>query len=374
MADFPHPGMTFDFVQEKIKFSLDALPFGRIKTSTLAAMTGQLALMLRTGTPLLDSVEALQNQTRDEKLYDVLGSVKNEISGGATLGNALRAHPRIFNGFYVNAVDAGETNGLLADVFTRLEDFLRKRVELRSNIITAMIYPAVIAVVAFIAVTCVMIFVLPNFIRIFEKANVLLPLPTRMLLATSQFMSQYWYVFLLAMFVGPMVFSICARTARGKRMIDYFMLHCPGVAGLTAMIETSLMLRTLGTLLGSGVSLTDALAVARSAARNSYYCHFMGDVLQNVTQGGTLSSTFESSELMSPAVKTMVSTGEATGSLALVMKEVSNYLDVESDRNLKRLSALIEPGVIILMGGVVAFIALSILMPLFQMSALAGRH
>jgi general secretion pathway protein F len=361
-------------MQEKFKFSLDALPFGRIKTSTLAALTGQLALMLRTGTPLLDSVEALQSQTRDEKLYDVLGSVKNEISGGATLGNALRAHPRIFNGFYVNAVDAGETNGLLADVFTRLEDFLRKRVELRSNIITAMIYPAVIAVVAFIAVTCVMIFVLPNFIRIFEKANVQLPLPTRMLLASSQFLSNYWYVFLVALFVVPLVFSICARTAQGKRIIDYFMLHCPGIAGLTAMIETSLMLRTLGTLLGSGVSLTDALSVARSAARNSYYCHFMGDVLQNVTQGGTLSSTFETSELMSPAVKTMVSTGEATGSLALVMKEVSDYLDVESDRTLKRLSALIEPGVIILMGVVVAFIALSILMPLFQMTALAGGH
>lgn len=354
------------------QMTLPALPFRPVGTKKLAELTGQLALMLRTGTPLIESIEALRTQTQDERLLNILDSIKGEISGGSTLAKALSAHPRVFDGFYVNAIEAGEASGLLADVFTRLEVFLRKRVEIRSNIVTALIYPAIIGVIATLAVTFVIIFVLPKFIRIFEKAGVALPVPTRMLLAFSGFAADYWYILLAAVVALPPALFFFLKSARGSRIFDFLLLRLPLVGSLTQMIESSLLLRTLGTLLGSGVGLMGALLVARNASRNSFFRDFVDDVSLGVTRGGALTIGFEKSDLMAPSVKAMVATGERTGSLALVMNEVADYLDIEADRRMKRLSALVEPLMIIIMGVVVGFIAISILMPLFQLSGLAA--
>ena len=357
-------------VAEKLNVSIRI--FDRVGSKALLELTGQLSLMLRTGTTLTDSLSALCEQTDSERLHEVLEKIENDLSGGASLAKALSGHPKIFDEFFVNTVEAGESSGQLALVFSRLESYLRKKLELRSKIVTALIYPSIIATVALGAVSFIVTFVLPRFIRIFEKAGVELPAPTRMLLAISGFVSNYWYLVLAAVVIAPVTVYFIMKVPRTKRLLDTLFLHIPGVGPLVIMIQSSQLLRTLGTMLEAGVPLVESLQVTRRVCRNHHFGKLVDEILRRVTQGEPMRIAFNESEIISPAIKTMISTGERTGALPEVMTSVSNYLDEDSDRRLKRLSATIEPLIIVAMGVVVGFIAISILLPLFRLGAAVG--
>ena len=359
-------------VEATWKLNVSIRIFDRVGVKALLDLTGQLALMLRTGTTLIDSLKALREQTDSERLYEVLDRIENDLNGGASLARALSAHPKVFDQFFVNTVEAGESSGQLAMVFSRLESYLRKKLELRNKITTALIYPSIIAAVALSAVSFIVTFVLPRFIRIFEKAGVELPAPTRMLLAISGFVSNYWYLILLAVVIAPVTFYFVMKEPRTKRLLDTLFLHLPGVGPLVIIIQSSQLFRTLGTMLEAGVPLVDSLQVTRRVCRNHHFVKLVDETLRRVTQGEPLRIAFNESDIISPAIKTMLSTGERTGALPEVMNSVSNYLDEDSDRKLKRLSAMIEPLIIIAMGVVVGFIAISILLPLFRLSAAVG--
>lgn len=351
-----------------VAFSLPASPFRPVSTRALATTTGQLALMLKTGTSLMECFEALAEQTSDERLTQILSAVQNEITGGATLATALAAHPRVFDGFYVSAVRSGEASGRLAEVFKQLEGYLQKRLDIRNSVATALIYPAVVSVLATFAVVFVMTFVLPKFVVIFERGGVLLPLPTRMLMAMSAFIVNYWYVIILACFAMPAAVFFYARSRQGSSMVDRLILHIPLIGPMVIVVQSSLLLRTLGTLLGAGVPLVDSLSVAHDACGNSQFQGLVSRITDGVMQGQNLSSNFAKSPLISPSIKQMIATGERSGALAMVMTSIAEYLDDVTDKYLKRLSAVMEPVILIVMGAVIGFIAISVLLPLFRLS------
>lgn len=342
--------------------------FPRVRLATLANVTGQLALMLRTGTSLLDAFDALCEQTTDEKLYEVLSAIRNDVNTGRSLAHAIEAHPDVFDDFYVSAVRAGEASGTMPQVFARLEANMEKRLEIRSTLATAMIYPIIVSVLALCAIVFVMTFVLPRFVTIFEQSGVALPAPTRMMMATSQAMVHYWYVFLAAFLGLPAAFYVFVRQPLGARLLDRFLLWMPIVGPLTTMLQTSAMLRTLGTLLSSGVSLIEALDVARDACKNGLFRNLVTDVTRSVTQGEDLARAFGRSTLLDPAIKQMIATGERTGALATVMVAVADHLDNQAEKQLKKLSAIFEPVLIVAMGVVIGFIAVSVLLPLFRLT------
>lgn len=343
----------------------------RVSTSNLADFTSQLSLMLRTGTSLVESLEALGEQIQDPRLYNVIKAVQGQISGGSTLADAVAAHPRVFDAFYVSAVKSGEISGRLPDVFLRIEQNLRKRMEVRSALLVAMIYPAVVSTMALGAVIFVMTFVLPKFVAIFQSSGVALPLPTRMLMGMSGFITSYWYLLILLAAGTPILVAMYVRSPRGSRLFDGLILRAPIFGTLAGMVQTGLLLRTMGTLLNSGVPLVEGLDVARDACKNTRFKDLVTQVERRVTQGEDLASSISGSELLPPVIKAMLSTGERTGNMAEVMNAVADHLDDATGKQLKKMSAIIEPLIIIAMGIVVGFIAVSILMPLFRLSAAA---
>ena len=349
--------------------------FRRVNTKTLVTVTGQIALMLKTGTSIVESLKALAEQTSGDTVSDVLSSVVDEVSGGASLGDALSEHPDVFGDFYISAVKAGEMTGELAETFERLQLHLQKRLNSRNNIITALIYPAIVTVLAIGAVTFLVTFVLPKFVDIFQKNNVALPLPTRMLMGTSTILTTYWYVLLALGIVLPIVTFLYVKSPRGSLVVDRLILRMPLLGSLTNLVQSSALLRSLGTLLGAGVPLIESLAVAQDVCKNKIFKAFVGEASTGVLQGETLTSSFVSSPLISPTIKQMVATGERSGNLALVMNSVSEHLDEAADKQMKRLSALFEPMVIVVMGIAVGFIAVSLLLPLFRLtSAVKGAQ
>lgn len=346
--------------------------FNKVGTKLLVELTGQLALMLRTGSTLIDSLTALRDQTEHEGLYDILEAVESDISGGSSLAHALSQHPKVFDQFFVSTVEAGESSGQLVEVFQRLEIHLRKKRELKGQIVSALIYPCVIASVASSAVTFIISFVLPRFTRIFEKAGVELPLPTRMLLAMSDFVTNYKYALIAGGVLAIVAGYFILKNPHSKRIVDIVSLHIPAVGPLVIMLQSALLLRTLGTMLNAGVSLVDSLGVTRRSCGNSKFKELIDEVQRRVTQGEPLRAAFDESKFISPSIKTMIATGENSGSLPEVMTSVADFLDVDAERRLKQLSSALEPMIIVVMGVVVGFISVSILLPLFKLSAVAG--
>lgn len=346
--------------------------FNKVGTKLLVELTGQLALMLRTGSTLIDSLTALRDQTEHEGLFDILEAVESDISGGSSLAHALSQHPKVFDQFFVSTVEAGESSGQLVEVFQRLEIHLRKKSELKGQIVSALIYPCVIASVASSAVTFIIAFVLPRFTRIFEKAGVELPLPTRMLLAMSGFVTDYKYALIAGGVFAVVAGYFILKNPRTKRIVDIVSIHIPAVGPLVIMLQSALLLRTLGTMLNAGVSLVDSLGVTRRSCGNSKFKELIDEVQRRVTQGEPLRAAFDESKFISPSIKTMIATGEKSGSLPEVMTSVADFLDVDAERRLKQLSSALEPMIIVVMGVVVGFICVSILLPLFKLSAVAG--
>lgn len=347
------------------------IPRRRVSTRVLAEITGQLALMLRTGTPLVESMNALAEQTVDDRMRDVLESVAASIRGGSTLTEALSAHPHAFDEFFVSSARAGEASGDLAEVFNRVETQLLKRLELRSSIAGALIYPIIVSLLALSAVTFVVTYVLPKFIVIFERSRVPLPLPTRILMAVADGITTYWYLIPFVVVGVPLGLYAFLRTRTGIQLYDRTILHAPIAGPIAHLVYSSVLLRTLGALMAAGVPLVESLGITGSACKNVIYKAFVSDLAARVIRGEPLANGFVASALISPSVKQMISTGERSGALPLVLNSVSDHLDVLTDKRVKRLSAIFEPLIIIAMGVVIGFIAISVLLPLFRLSTAA---
>lgn len=347
------------------------IPRRRVSTRVLAENTGQLALMLRTGTPLVESMNALAEQTVDERMRGVLEAVAASIRGGSTLTEALSAHPHAFDEFYVSSARAGEASGDLAEVFKRVEIQLLKRLELRSSIAAALIYPIIVSLLALSAVTFVVTYVLPKFIVIFERSRVPLPLPTRMLMYMADTLTTYWYLIPFVVVGVPLGLYTFLRTSTGAQLLDRAILRVPIAGPIAHLVYSSVLLRTLGALMAAGVPLVESLSITSSACKNYMYKAFVSDLAARVIRGEPLANGFLASALISPSVKQMVSTGERSGALPLVLNSVSDHLDALTDKRVKRLSAIFEPLIIIAMGVVIGFIAISVLLPLFRLSTAA---
>ena len=347
--------------------------FKPVSTRQLRSMTAQLALMLETGTPLAQSLTALSEQMADEPLGGLLGEVHQAVTGGSTLSEALGAHPRVFGQFYVSAVRAGETSGKLTEVFARLELSMGKREELLSRLRAALTYPIILTVMATLAVIFLVSFVLPKFRTVFASSGAELPLPTRGLLAGTGLLQEYWYL-AIPLFLGPPIALLLYFSSRpGRPAWDRLALRLPVLGPLTHTVQTASLLRILGTLLGSGVPLVESLKVAVDSCTNVYFRQAVQRMSSGVLQGERLSANFSRSDLFSPPVKQMISTGEKSGRLAYVMNRMSDYLDDLARAQMQKLSALFEPAVIVVMGVIIGYIAVSLMLPLFRMSSVIGQ-
>ena len=341
----------------------------RVKLKEKLFLTKQLQIMLKAGLNLIACLNNLANQTRNRYLHGVINQIRADVESGDPLSAAFAKHAKIFTAIYINMIEAGEASGKLDLSFLRLSEYLQREYDLRKKVVGAMTYPAVIVSVAVIVVIILVAVVLPMFTQIFADSGAQLPLNTRMLIAFSGLVRKYWFllpVLPLGLFFG---YKKVKSTQRGAAAVDRFLLGVPVIGDLLLKLAVARFSKTFSTLLDSGVPILQSLEIVQRSVGNAVLAEEIKTAIFSVTRGAGLAQPLAASNLFPPMVSQMVAVGEDTGDLAHMLNEVAEYYDKEVGYAVESLTAMIEPFVIVCLGGVVAFIVSSIMLPLFDMSS-----
>jgi len=332
--------------------------------------TNQLAVMIRAGISLQDSLESIAEQIDNQKFRAVITDLKNRIEAGQSFSQALCEHPQVFSDLYINMVGAAEISGSLSGMLQKLAEYLDSEAETRSQIRGAMIYPIIIAVMAVSVTVFLLCFVLPRFTAIFAGKEHLLPTPTKVLMASSALLRGYWYFILPA--VAGMFWAVWyfIGTPGGRQWWDKMKLTLPLIKTLGESLYITRSMHTMGVLTKAGVPILNTLAITAQIAGNTLYKKMWLSVHEEVRQGRKIASSLSQYNLMPNNVVQMIRSGEESGAMADVLRDVSNYYARELKTVIKAVTSMIEPIMIVCMGVLVGFIAMSIILPIFKMSSL----
>jgi len=350
---------------------LGSIQFGqRVGSKEILAFTNQLGVMAKAGIGLTTALESIGEQTKNPKMGQIIRTLKRDVEGGRQFSESLPRFPKIFSLLYINMVRASELAGSFGHMLERISEYLTQQIETRRQVKGAMIYPAIILILAMVTVVFMLTFVLPRFAPLFQGREEILPMPTKILMALSSSLTNYWYVYLLS--VGAMTggFIYFLRTEFGREWWDGAKLKIPILKGLCHALYLSRGLRTMGELVNAGVPMLDTIAITAEVSGNVHYARVWRRVHAAVRKGQRIAPTLSRSPLIPSSVAQMIGAGEETGSLSEILNDVSAFYDRELKATIKTVTAAIEPLMIILMGGVVAFIAAAILLPIFKMSQL----
>lgn len=342
----------------------------RVSIREVATITRQLATLVQAGIPLVESLTALVEQTENEKLQQILSAIRDDVNEGKSMADALRPYPAIFNDLFVNMVRAGESSGTLEHVLNRLADFLESQALLRGKITAALAYPAIMMLAMIGVVAILFVVVVPKIIKIFEQSGMDLPLYTRILVASVQFMQSYWWVVILFFMALTASARYYVRTPAGKVRWDTIKFKVPMFRRLVLYIALSRFARTLGTLLKNGVEMRTSLQIVGAVVGNSVLQDVIEKTRIAVTEGATLAAPLKASGLFPPMVVHMVAVGEKSGELEDMLLRVAETYEADVESYILILTSLLEPIMIIVMASLVGFILISILLPMFQMNTL----
>jgi type IV pilus assembly protein PilC len=363
-----------DVVQSKASSGLAFLggKGGRVKLSSLVVFSRQFATMVNAGINILKCLDILEAQTKDPVLKPVITEVRKDVVGGASLTDAMAKHPKVFTKLFVSMVRAAEAGGILDQILDRLATFLEKEQEIRGRIKGAMVYPCCVMVFAVLMVIAMFIFVLPTFKGIFADSGAELPLITRMLFWISDTIIANWWL-LPTIPIGTVLgLRAYYRTDQGRWNIDKLKLRIPVIGELIQKMAISRFSRTLGTLVNSGVPVLRALEIVAEAAGNVVIAKAVDEARASVREGQRISQPLAASGMFPQMVTQMMDIGEETGRMSEMLVKVATFYDQEVDVAVKALTSLIEPMLIIFLGGVVGFIVGSIMVPMFTMINLIG--
>jgi general secretion pathway protein F len=345
---------------------------GGVKKTEIAAFTRQMATLIKAGIPLADTLGALVEQIPNMRLKTPVSEVRAAVNEGSSLADALAKHPKLFDDLFVSMVRAGEVAGNLDEVMLRLADFLEGSQKLKSKVQGAMIYPLVMVVVGTAIMMVLMVKVIPNITSMFKQQGKTLPINTRFLIASSDFFLNWWWLVILGMVGAVVMFVRWTKTKEGRRVWDGFALRMPVVGELVRTINVSRFARTLGTMLHSGVPMLRALDTAKQIVGNVLIQDAIEDAKRAVTEGESLAATLKKTGHFPPTMIHMVAVGEKAGQLEQMLERIASTYDAEIDTKLSRFTALLEPVMLVVMGGAVAFIVFSILQPIMDLGSLSG--
>lgn len=346
--------------------------FQRVGGKDLAMMTRQMATLISAHIPIVDTLSALIDQTQNPKLKNVLGSVKERVVQGGRLSDAMAAHPKVFSNIYVTMIGSGEAAGALEVVLKRLADLTEKQATLKGKVIGALMYPMIMGLVGISLMGFLLVYVVPKVTKIFEDVKATLPLPTRILIGLSHALADYWYLFiLLAVALGYGVRRFL-KTPRGRLFYDRMTLKLPIFGNLFRLVAVSRFARTLATMIASGVPLLKAMDIVKNVVQNSILIQAIETSKNSVREGEGIGETLRRSGQFPPLVTHMISIGEKTGELETMLERVADSYDAQVDNVVGTLTTLLEPLMILMMGGVVSFIVMSILLPILQLNQLGA--
>ncbi len=340
----------------------------RVGTRDLLVFTQELSTLLSSGLPIDRSLSILESLTENRRLREAVGDVLQKVRGGSSFADALGTHPRIFPKLYVNMVRAGEAGGFLETIFFRLVLYLQSAKEVRDTLISVMIYPLILTFVSGVSVIILVTFVVPRFARIFSDMGQAIPLPTQIVLGISHLVRDYWWAGLG--FALLVYFGLKAYTRDPERRLnwDRFKLNWILVGDVIKKMEVARFARTLGTLLQSGVSILPALNLVREISQNEAVARGIGTIHDRLREGKGISKSLEETKVFPPLAIQMIGVGEETGRLDEMLIRVAETYEENVRNALKRFVSLLEPAVILLMGGVVGFIVISMLLAIFSIN------
>ncbi len=355
--------------KQKAKSAFSLPGFGaRVNDKDIVVFTRQFATMIDAGLPLVQALEILEKQTENKKLASVIGDVKADVEGGSTYADALKKHPRVFSDLYANMVAAGESGGILDTILNRLAGYIEKSMKLKRQVKGAMIYPAAIVIVAIIVIWIILAKVIPTFAKMFSTLGGVLPVPTRIVIGASNFLSGIGGLIVIACIIGSIIGIIMAkRTYKGRKIIDTILLRLPILGILLRKVAVSKFTRTLGTLIGSGVPILEGLDITAKTAGNVVVQEEVLKVRKEVAEGKTIAEPLSKSKVFPPMVTQMIAVGESTGAIDTMLSKIADFYDDEVDAAVTNLTAMLEPVIIVFLGGVIGFIVIAMYMPIFKL-------
>ncbi len=361
-------------VREKGKeFVMPTFGMNKVKTKDIAIFFRQFSVMIDAGLPLVQCLEILAANQENPAFQKTLTGVRTTVEGGATLANAMKLYPKIFDDLTTNMIEAGETGGILDIILQRLALYIEKAVKLRAAVKSALIYPVSVVSLAFLIVGALLKWVVPIFSNLFIGLGVALPLPTRIVMGLSAFVGQFWWFFIIG--VVGLIFGTkqIRKHPKGRYYFDYGLLKLPILGVLLRKIAVARFTRTLGTLITSGVPILEGLSITAKTSGNAVLEEALMRVRKAIEEGRTIVDPLRESGVFPNMVTQMIGVGEATGAMDAMLQKIADFYEDEVDNATKDMLAMLEPVIIGLLGVMIGGIVISLYMPLFSMIAkLAG--
>ncbi len=345
---------------------------GGVSQKEIAIFTRQFSVMIDAGLPLVQCLEILASQQDNRAFQKVLFAVRQDVESGSTLADALRKHPKVFSNLFANMVQAGETGGILDTILQRLSTYIEKAVKLKSSVRSASIYPVAVITIAVGVVTLILWKVIPTFATLFEGLGATLPLPTRVVIAASNFLGRYMWLLVIGGISGTIMFNRYYKTDQGEHVIDGSILRMPILGTLMRKIAVARFCRTLSTLLASGVPILESLEITAKTAGNIIVSDAIMVTRKSIEEGKTISDPLRETGVFPPMVVQMISVGEQTGALDAMLSKIADFYEDEVDEGVANLLTLMEPIMISFLGVVIGGIVIAMYLPLFTLISQIG--
>ena len=347
---------------------------GRVSKRDLLMLTAQLSIMCRTGLDMAEALKSLAKQATNPTLRSVMEEVYGDVSSGQPISIALSRHPKVFDTAYVASIAAAEASGKMTEILSRLTELMRNEIRLHSSLRSTLAYPVILVSVASVVIMALVFFVLPQFATIFEDMDAPTPPLTHMLLTGAQFLRENIIMVLLSAGAALIGLILLFRTETVKRVRDRLVLNLRGLRGATRSLLSGRAFRIMGTMLESGIPLLEAIRLCGSSFKNRLYRELFVRLETEVVNGAGIGDTLAATAFVPSGVAQMVATAEQTGQLGSVMETVGEFYEDDGERRLRQLITVMEPAIIVAMGGVVACVVLSVVLPLLDVSQMAGQR
>jgi len=367
-------GLVVISIETKSGFSLNLLKkyFDRVTISDVTSVTRQLATMINAGLPLTEALVILRSQSK-ASMQKIIAQILADVEEGEALSAAMARHPQAFSKTYIALIKSGEIGGVMDEVLASLADDMERQAEFRGKVKGALIYPIIIIVGMFVVALIMIIFVIPRLTTLYEQFDVNLPITTKMLIATSNFMIAYWPFLLVASVVAFYGFNIYRRTPAGEKKIDEIIFRLPLIGDLQRQIILTDLTRTLSLMIGSGVAIIESLTISSQVVGSSIIANALLDTIKMVEKGFPIAFAFSRHPEAFPFILSqMIAVGEETGKMDEVLAKISHVFEVESDQKLKAITAAVEPIILIVLGVGVALMVVSIILPIYNLTTQIG--